>query len=82
MNPSAPMYSNPESQAATCREYQSLKQEFESALRERALYECGGAASFQQAIQYEGEAKAVSAAAGYSLIAHRRGCPVCKIEKA
>jgi hypothetical protein len=56
--------SNPESQATACREYQLLKQEYESGLRERSLYECGGAASMQQASRYEGEANAVSAAAG------------------
>jgi hypothetical protein len=42
---------------AACREYQLLKKEYESALREKALYEGGGAASIQQAIRYEGEAK-------------------------
>jgi hypothetical protein len=77
--PLRPVLSNPESQAAACRDYRLLKQEYESALRERALYECGGAASIQQAIRYEGEAKAVSAAAGNCLMAHSRACPVCKI---
>jgi hypothetical protein len=69
---------DPENQATACREYQLLKEEYESALRESTLYECGGAASMQQAIRYEGEAKAVSAAAGASLLAHSEGCPVCK----
>ena len=51
--------SDPESKAEACHQYQLLKREYESALRELELYECGGAASTQQAIRYEGEAKAV-----------------------
>jgi hypothetical protein len=74
--------SNPESQATACREYKLLKEEYESALRETALYEGGGAASMQQAIRYEGEAKAVSAAAGACLMAHNKDCPVCKSDRA
>jgi hypothetical protein len=73
---------DPENQATACREYQLLKEEYESALRERALYDCGGAASMQQAIRYEGEAKAVSAAVGASLSAHSKDCPVCKRDRA
>jgi hypothetical protein len=73
---------NPESQATACREYQVLKQEYESALRESTLYEGGGAASMQQAIRYEGEAKAVSAAAGACLMAHSKGCAVCERDRA
>jgi hypothetical protein len=73
---------NPESQATACREYELLKEKYESALRERALYERGGAASMQQAIRYEGEANAVSAAAGASLLTHSKGCPVCKRDRA
>jgi hypothetical protein len=74
--------SNPGSQPKACREYQLLKEEYESALRERALYEAGGAASMQQAIRYEGEAKAVSSAAGACLVAHSKDCPVCKRDRA
>jgi hypothetical protein len=77
-----PSGSNPESHATPCREYQLLKEEYESALRERALYEGGGAASMQQAIRYEGEAKAVSAAAGACLLAHSKNCPVCERDRA
>jgi hypothetical protein len=73
---------NPQSRVAACREYRLLKQEYESALREQALYECGGAASMQQAIRNEGEAKAVSAAAGACLMAHGKDCPVCKRDRA
>ena len=73
-----PPVSNPENQPTPCREYQLLKEEYESALRETALYEDGGAASMQQAIRYEGEAKAVSAAAGACLMAHSKDCPVCE----
>jgi hypothetical protein len=74
--------SNPGSQPKACHEYQLLKEEYESALRERALYEGGGAASMQQAIRYEGEAKAVSAAAGACLVAHSKDCPVCQRDRA
>jgi hypothetical protein len=80
--PVRPVLSNPETQATACREYQLLKRGYESALRETALYECGGGASFQQVIRYEGEAKALCAAAGKYLMAHNDGCPVCKRDKA
>jgi hypothetical protein len=56
-----------------CHEYQLLKQGYESALREGGLYERGGATSMQQANRYEGEAKAVSAAARNRLAAHSEG---------
>jgi hypothetical protein len=69
-------------QATACREYQLLKQGYESALREKALYGCGGAASFQQTIRYQGGAKAVCAAAGNCLMAHSNVCPVCKRRRA
>jgi DNA-binding NtrC family response regulator len=69
--------SKPEGQATVCGEYQLLKREYESALREEALYACGGAASVQQAIRYKGEAKAISAAAWECLMAHTKGCPAC-----
>jgi hypothetical protein len=72
---------NPGSHATACIEYQLLKRGYESALRESALYECGGGASFQQAIRYQGEAKAVCVAAGKYLMAHNNGCPVCKRDK-
>jgi hypothetical protein len=62
-------------------EYQLLKQGYESALREGELYESCGAASVQQAIRYEGEAKAVSDAAGGRLMAHSSGCPVCNTNR-
>jgi hypothetical protein len=39
-----------------CGKFRLLKQGYESALREEALYQSGGGASFQQAIQYESEA--------------------------
>jgi hypothetical protein len=75
--PICAVLSYPETQATACRGYQLLKRGYESALRETALYECGGGASFQQAIRYAGEAKALCAAAGKYLVAHRNGCPVC-----
>jgi CheY-like chemotaxis protein len=49
--------SRPEGGTKACYEYQLLKQEFESALREEALCDCGGAN------RYSGKAKAVSATA-------------------
>jgi hypothetical protein len=67
-----------ESQGAVCNEYRALKQEYESALREAELYESGGAASIQQSLRYEGEAKVVSDAAGCRLMAHSKDCQVCK----
>ena len=83
MNPSAPyVISNPQSQAAACREHQLLKQEYESALREVDLYESRGAASIQQSLRYQGEAKVVSDAAGNHLAAHSEGCPVCRANRA
>jgi hypothetical protein len=67
-----------ESQGMVCNEYRALKQEYESALREVELYESGGVASIQQSHRYEGEAKAVSDAAGCRLMAHSKNCEVCK----
>jgi hypothetical protein len=72
---------HPGNQAVVCLEYQLLKRGYESALRETALYECGGGASFQQAIRYEVEAKAVCAAADKYVMAHNDSCPVCKRDK-
>jgi hypothetical protein len=43
-----------------CDEFRLLKQEYESALREEALYEYGGAASLRQAIRYGSAAVAVT----------------------
>jgi hypothetical protein len=61
-----------------CNQYQLLKREYESALHEVELYECGGAASIQQTIRYEGKAKTVSDASGGRLMAHSSGCSACK----
>jgi hypothetical protein len=71
----------PGNQAVVCIEYQLLKRGYESALRETALYECLGGASFQRAIRYEVEVKAICAAAGKYLMARNDGCPVCKRDK-
>jgi len=49
-----------ESQATACDKFRLLKQEYESAFLEEALYEIGGAASLRQAIQYESAAIAVA----------------------
>ena len=69
--------SDPESQAPPCHEYQLLKQGYESALREVELYESGGAASIQQSIRYQGDARAISDAARDHLTAHSEDCLVC-----
>jgi hypothetical protein len=76
------LHPDPESQAEACHEYQLLKHGYESALREGELYECGGAASMQQANRYQDEAKVISAAARNCLAAHSEGCPVCKANRA
>jgi FixJ family two-component response regulator len=70
--------SNEGSRAGACSEYQLLKRDYESALREEQLYDCGGAASAQQAIKYKSEAKAASVVAGERFAIHSRCCPVCE----
>lgn len=61
-----------------CHKFQLLKQEYESALHEEALYESGGAASLRQAIRYESDAIAASAQARDRLISHYKGCLNCR----
>jgi hypothetical protein len=61
-----------------CDRFQLLKQEYESALREEALYQYGGAASLQQVIRYEGKAIAASTHARDRFIGHYKACPRCK----
>src|ERR1700733_1393026 len=65
-----------------CDKFRLLKQEYESALSEEALYEYGGAASPRQAIRYESEAIAASAHARDRLITHYKVCPSCKVNSA
>jgi hypothetical protein len=65
-----------------CDKFRLLKQEYESALREEALYENGGAASIQQTIQYESGAIAESTQARDRFITHYKGCPRCKTNSA
>jgi hypothetical protein len=65
-----------------CDRFQLLKQEYESMLREEALYQYGGAASLRQAIQYESKAITASAQARDRLIAHYKGCPICETNRA
>jgi CheY-like chemotaxis protein len=77
MNPRVPP-GDPEA----CHKFRLLKQDYESALREEALYQCGGAASLRQAIQYESAAIAVSALARDRLIAHYKVCPHCETNRA
>ena len=67
-----------EPDATACAKFLLLKQEYESALQEEALYEYGGAASVQQAIRYESAAIAVSSLARERLVTHYKGCPRCK----
>ena len=69
-----------EPEATACDKFRLLKQEYESALQEEALYEYGGAASIRQAILYESAAIAVSSLARDRLITHYKGCPDCKRE--
>jgi hypothetical protein len=64
-----------------CPEYRALKQDYESALQEEALYERRGAAALRQAIRYKGEAKAVCVAARDHLIAHSEDCPICEANR-
>jgi hypothetical protein len=65
-----------------CDRFRLLKQEYESALREEALYEYGGAASLRQAIRYKTEAITASTHARDRLITHYKGCPVCETNRA
>jgi hypothetical protein len=67
----------PENQATACDRFHLLKQEYESALREEALYEFGGAASLRQALRYKSEAMAESVLARNRFITHYKGCPSC-----
>jgi hypothetical protein len=64
-----------------CPEYRLLRQEHESALLEVELYESSGAGTVQQALRYEGEARAVSAAARNRLLAHGCNCPICRANR-
>jgi hypothetical protein len=72
---------NSENQATACDKFRLLKQEYESALREEALYQYGGAASVRQAIRYESGAIDASAQARDRLITHYKGCPRCKTNR-
>jgi hypothetical protein len=68
-----------EDQATACDKFRLLKQEYESALREQALYEYGGAASLRQALQHQSKAIDESALARDRLITHFKVCPRCKM---
>jgi hypothetical protein len=61
-----------------CPQYQLLKQGYESALRESALYGSAGPASLQQAVCFKDGAKAVSGDASNRLITHGDDCPICQ----
>jgi hypothetical protein len=65
-----------------CDKFRLLRQEYESALCEEALYDPGGAASIEQTIRYGNGAIAASAIARDRLIAHYKGCPRCKMDRA
>jgi hypothetical protein len=65
-----------------CEKFRLLKQDYESALREEALYEYGGAASLRQTTQYKSEAVTATAHARDRLITHYKGCPRCKANSA
>jgi hypothetical protein len=70
-------HGNPENQATACDKFRLLKQEYESTLREEALYRYGGGASVRQAIRYESGAIDASAEARDRLITHYKVCPRC-----
>jgi hypothetical protein len=61
-----------------CDKFRLLRQEYESALGEEALYQYGGAAALRQASQDESDAVSASAHARDRLITHYKGCPDCK----
>jgi hypothetical protein len=63
-----------------CDKFRLLRQEYESALGEEALYQYGGEAALRQPIRYESEAVAASTHARDRLITHYKGCPDCKRE--
>jgi len=61
-----------------CARFAQLKQEYESALREEALYEYESAAI----LRHQSEAKAASSIARHRLITHYTGCGVCETDRA
>ncbi len=63
---------------AACARFELLKQEYESALHEEALYDYESAAL----IRHQSEAKAASASARDRLIAHYKSCSVCETDRA
>ena len=65
-----------------CAKFRLLKQEYESALREAALYEYGGAAPLRHAIRHKREAIAASMFARDRFVTHSKGCPVCEKNRA
>lgn len=67
-----------EPQPTACDKFRLLKQEYESALREEALYEIGGAASLRQATRYKSGAITVSAVARDRLIATTNAARVAR----
>jgi hypothetical protein len=72
----------PRNPTTTCDKFRLLKEEYESALHEEALYQYGGGASYQQAIRYKSEAFAASALARDRFMAHYKGCPNCERDRA
>ena len=61
-----------------CDKFRLLRQEYESALGEEALYQYGGEAALRQPIRCESGTVAASAHARDRLITHYKGCPDCK----
>jgi hypothetical protein len=64
-----------------CDRFRLLKQEYESALQEEALYQYGGGASVRQTIRYESGAIDASTQARDRLITHYQGCTRCKANR-
>jgi hypothetical protein len=65
-----------------CAKFRLLKQEYESALREEALYEYGGAAPLRHAMRHKSQAIAVSTFARDRFVTHYKDCPVCEKNRA
>jgi hypothetical protein len=66
----------------TCSVSQRLTHDYEAALQESRLYDVGGAASLQQAAQYETAANAAADTASKKLAHHEEFCALCKQNRA
>ncbi len=62
----------------SCATLRLLKRDYESALREEALYDHVGKAPFEHAIRHRSEAIAASALAKDRFVAYLKNCPICE----